>query len=121
MNPDSPTEAARSFLEAWRDEDWQKMAAHIQTSRRIGNLLILQHLENLFQARPLESFTITVGKDVGSAMSTMTALATVKGVRVTLALNVIHEDDKGRPVPRTAPGARWGVNEISALRTRPSG
>lgn len=115
---DSPHSAAQAFLEAWRDEDWQKMAAHVQISRRIGNLLILQSLENLFRTRPLASFNITFGKDVGQAMTVITGIAMFGSNRVKLDLNVIHEDDKGRPIPRNTPG-RWGVNEISAIRWRP--
>ncbi len=118
----TPEEAAARWLTAWTARDFATMATWTQVRRQLRQADLAPLLEEMFGFRELGGFRLIKVHDVAAAMTEVTAhLLFAAGGAVRMTANVVFEDETGNPVVRGTGEARWGVNEISALRQQPSG
>jgi hypothetical protein len=118
--PETPEHAAVEFVEAWRVEDFDRMATVIQRSRVLRETLLIEQLRASFGFRKLLDFRVVSIQDMAPAMTTVRVWINYevagRAVEKVMVANVIFEDLGGDPVVRGTRTGVWGVNDISALR-----
>jgi len=113
----TPEEALHRWLDAWKRRDFKTMASWTQVSIRQRTPDMALKLRDMFDHRALRAFAIERVHDRAAALCEVVArLEFENDPPVRMIANVINEDSAGHPVVYGTGSARWGVNEVSALR-----
>jgi PBP1b-binding outer membrane lipoprotein LpoB len=111
----TPHRSIDSFMTAWRDQDWQRMAGMCDRSWVSRQADAGATLRTWFGSRVLQSSTIVETTEVDATTTDVTVqvhyVAAAREVDQRLVLRVVREDDQGRPSVE----GDWGVSPASAL------
>lgn len=106
MTFDSPADALDAWLQAWREQDWEKMLQASQLSWREKSST--PDLSDWFGFRELISWEIQGGENIGESCYRV----------VVYVAYMFAEERRVRAIAPTVvlDGGSWGVNPVSALR-----